>query len=128
MIYCCFKNFFDGTPQGLVTKEGAINMVEPRHLEQLLHPLFANEKAYRGAKAVLGTGLAASPGAAVGRVVFTAEEAEAWEERGEKVRWGFGAHVCLPCIYFCLIPIRSSGFRSKTQSKHEAQGDSALRK
>eukprot|EP00884_Botryococcus_braunii_P021311 jgi/Botrbrau1/7864/Bobra.9_2s0040.1 len=75
----------DLVSEGLVTKEKAVQMVEPRHLDQLLHPLFADEKAYRSAGAVLGTGLAASPGAAVGQIVFTAHEAEAWQEQGKQI-------------------------------------------
>jgi pyruvate,orthophosphate dikinase len=59
------------------------HLVEPRHLEQLLHPQFETDVDY--ADDVLGTGLPASPGAAVGRVVFTAEDAEAWREEGEDV-------------------------------------------
>lgn len=58
-------------------------MVEARHLDQLLHPQFKDAKAY--APAVIGSGLAASPGAAVGRVVFSAADAEAWKLRGERV-------------------------------------------
>ncbi|NUP06920.1 MAG: pyruvate, phosphate dikinase [Polyangiaceae bacterium] len=72
--------------EGLATKEEAIcNLVEPTHLDQLLHPYFADETGYRKAGRVLAKGLAASPGAAVGRLVFHAEDAEAWKERGEKV-------------------------------------------
>ncbi len=69
--------------EGLVTKDEAILMVEPRHLDQLLHPMFENEKAYQ--KDVLAKGLAASPGAAVGRLVFDADTAESWKARGENV-------------------------------------------
>jgi pyruvate,orthophosphate dikinase len=58
-------------------------MVEPRHLDQLLHPMFVNEKAYQ--KDVFAKGLAASPGAAVGKVVFTAEAAEEAAKNGEHV-------------------------------------------
>jgi pyruvate,orthophosphate dikinase len=69
---------------GLVEKRRAVGrMVEPGHLDQLLHPQFEDPEGY--ADDVLGTGLPASPGAAVGRVVFTAEDAEAWRERGESV-------------------------------------------
>ncbi len=76
----------DLVSEGLVTREEAVaNLVEPRHVDQLLHPHFADEEAYRKAGRVLSKGLAASPGAAVGRVVFDAAEAEAWKERGEKV-------------------------------------------
>ncbi len=67
--------------------------VEPRHLDQLLHPQFANPEAYK--PSVLGEGLPASPGAAVGQAVFTAEEADAWKTAGMKVR------VCV-CVYLCV--------------------------
>ncbi|EEY66171.1 pyruvate, phosphate dikinase, putative [Phytophthora infestans T30-4] len=67
----------------LITEEEAVMLVEPRHLDQLLHPSFANEKAYQ--KDVLCRGLPASPGAAVGKIVFTAADAEAWFARGENV-------------------------------------------
>lgn len=67
----------------LITEEQAVMLVEPRHLDQLLHPSFADEKGYQ--QDVLCSGLAASPGAAVGRIVFTAAEAEEWFARGEKV-------------------------------------------
>jgi pyruvate,orthophosphate dikinase len=72
-----------GFPQGEVTSDQAIMMVEPRHLDQLLHPMFENEKGYQ--KDVITRGLAASPGAAVGKLVFTAEDAEAWKAKGEAV-------------------------------------------
>ncbi|MFO0552757.1 MAG: pyruvate, phosphate dikinase [Polyangiaceae bacterium] len=72
--------------EGLVSKPEAVaNLVEPAHLDQLLHPHFANESKYRNENRVLGKGLAASPGAAVGKLVFSAEDAEAWKARGEKV-------------------------------------------
>ncbi|KAH7479442.1 Pyruvate, phosphate dikinase 1, chloroplastic [Phytophthora ramorum] len=67
----------------LITEEEAMMLVEPRHLDQLLHPSFANEKAYQ--KDVLCRGLPASPGAAMGKIVFTAADAEAWFARGENV-------------------------------------------
>eukprot|EP00798_Chlamydomonas_sp_ICE-L_P027999 gene27999-31095_t len=73
----------DLAKEGLVTSDKAVLLVEPRHLDQLLHPMFENEKGY--AELVLAHGLAASPGAGVGRVVFTADDAEAWNARGEKV-------------------------------------------
>ena len=59
------------------------HLVEPRHLEQLLHPQFETDTDY--ADDVLGEGLPASPGAAVGRVVFSADDAERWHEQGEDV-------------------------------------------
>jgi pyruvate, orthophosphate dikinase len=76
----------DLVAEKLVDKESAIlNLVEPGHLDQLLHPYFANESGYRKAGRVMAKGLAASPGAAVGKLVFFAEDAEAWRERGEPV-------------------------------------------
>ena len=69
---------------GLVERRHAVErMVEPGHLDQLLHPQFKDRLAY--VDDVIGTGLPASPGAAVGRVVFTAEDAEAKREAGEPV-------------------------------------------
>eukprot|EP00475_Leptophrys_vorax_P017822 TRINITY_DN24389_c0_g2_i3.p1 TRINITY_DN24389_c0_g2~~TRINITY_DN24389_c0_g2_i3.p1 ORF type:complete len:901 (+),score=96.56 TRINITY_DN24389_c0_g2_i3:114-2816(+) len=73
----------DMVAEGLVTPRQAILMVEPRHLDQLLHPQFADPKAYK--PQVLGTGLPASPGAAVGQVVFHPEDAEAWKAQGKDV-------------------------------------------
>jgi pyruvate,orthophosphate dikinase len=67
--------------EGLITKEEAIKRVEPQALDQLLHPML-DPKAKRD---VLGKGLPASPGAASGKVVFTADEAEVWAGKGEKV-------------------------------------------
>ena len=69
--------------EGLVSKEQALMMVEPDALNQLLHPVFdaAEKEKYQ----VLAKGLAASPGAAAGQVVFTADEAVAWEKQGKKV-------------------------------------------
>ncbi|MCC7166082.1 MAG: pyruvate, phosphate dikinase [Rhodospirillales bacterium] len=66
---------------GLIGKEEAIKRIEPQALDQLLHPTL-DPKAKR---TVLGRGLPASPGAASGKVVFSADEAEAWAQRGEKV-------------------------------------------
>jgi pyruvate,orthophosphate dikinase len=76
----------DLVEEGLVTRQEAVaNLVEPTHVDQLLHPHFADEVGYRKQGKVLSKGLAASPGAAVGRVVFHAEDAEAWKAKGEKV-------------------------------------------
>ncbi|MXX96072.1 MAG: pyruvate, phosphate dikinase [Rhodothermaceae bacterium] len=70
--------------EGITDKVTAVrDLVEPGHLDQLLHPGFKDELAYQDD--VLATGLPASPGAAVGRVVFTADEAEAWAKDGKKV-------------------------------------------
>ncbi|AQK93858.1 pyruvate orthophosphate dikinase2 [Zea mays] len=62
----------DMVNEGLVERRAAIKMVEPGHLDQLLHPQFENPSAYKDQ--VIATGLPASPGAAVGQVVFTAED------------------------------------------------------
>jgi pyruvate, orthophosphate dikinase len=72
--------------EGLITKEEALQRVDPSQLDQLLHPRLDPKAAYT----VLATGLGASPGAAVGRVVFDANDAEEKGSRGEKVilvRW-----------------------------------------
>jgi pyruvate,orthophosphate dikinase len=58
-------------------------MVEPTHIDQLLHPQFEDESAYKAD--VIGKGLPASPGAAVGTIVFTTEEAEKAKKEGRKV-------------------------------------------
>lgn len=71
----------DMVKEGLISKEEAISRVEPKTLDQLLHPVF-DPKAD---KKVLTKGLAASPGASCGRVVFSAEDAAEWKARGEKV-------------------------------------------
>jgi pyruvate,orthophosphate dikinase len=73
----------DMVNEGLVTKEEAVLRVEPASLDQLLHKQF-DSKALKSAT-VLTEGLPASPGAAVGKVVFTAEEAKMQAEKGEKV-------------------------------------------
>ncbi|XP_019437317.1 PREDICTED: pyruvate, phosphate dikinase 2 isoform X2 [Lupinus angustifolius] len=67
--------------EGLVDIRSAIKMVEPQHLDQLLHPQFEDPSAYKDQ--VIATGLPASPGAAVGQVVFNAEDAEAWHAQGK---------------------------------------------
>lgn len=74
----------DMVDEGLVDKKTAVrDLVEPAHLDQLLHPRFKDEAAYKDR--VIGHGLPASPGAAVGQVVFTAEDAEAWKAQGKRV-------------------------------------------
>ena len=73
----------DLVAEGHKTKEEAVLMIDPRNLDTLLHPQF-DAKALKAAKP-MGRGLGASPGAACGKVVFTAEDAVAWNERGEKV-------------------------------------------
>lgn len=66
----------DMVKEGLVGSRSAIKMVEPRHLDQLLHPQFNDPSRYKDS--VIATGLPASPGAAIGQIVFNAEDAEAW--------------------------------------------------
>ncbi|HBG55909.1 MAG TPA: pyruvate, phosphate dikinase, partial [Ruminococcaceae bacterium] len=73
----------DMVDEGMITKEEAVLRVEPKQLDALLHPQFDAE-ALKKAKAI-GHGLAASPGAACGKVVFTADDARDWKKRGEKV-------------------------------------------
>ncbi|MCL1927888.1 MAG: pyruvate, phosphate dikinase [Treponema sp.] len=73
----------DMVAEKLITKEEAILRVEPGHLDQLLHPMI-DPKALKGIKS-LTKGLNASPGAATGRIVFSANDAEAWHAKGEKV-------------------------------------------
>ncbi|MFP4078092.1 MAG: pyruvate, phosphate dikinase, partial [Candidatus Izemoplasmataceae bacterium] len=68
---------------GIISKEEAINHVDPEQIDQLLHPVF-EESALEDAS-VITTGLAASPGAATGRIVFDSAKAAEWKENGEKV-------------------------------------------
>ena len=73
----------DLVDEGMRTEEEAVAMIDPRNLDTLLHPQF--DAAALKAATPLGKGLGASPGAACGKIVFTAEDAEEWNERGEKV-------------------------------------------
>ena len=73
----------DLVDEGHKTPEEAVAMIDPRNLDTLLHPQF--DAAALKAATPLGKGLGASPGAACGKVVFTADDAESWAERGEKV-------------------------------------------
>ena len=73
----------DLVDEGMISEKEAVLRVEPKQLDALLHPQF-DAAALKKAE-VIGKGLAASPGAACGRVVFSAEEAKEWHERGEKV-------------------------------------------
>ena len=73
----------DLVDEKMITEEQAVLMVDPKQLDALLHPQF-DAAALKAAK-VIGTGLAASPGAACGRAVFTAEDATEWAKNGEKV-------------------------------------------
>ena len=73
----------DLVDENMIDEKQAVAMIDPRNLDTLLHPQF-DTKALKAATPA-GKGLGASPGAACGKVVFTAEDAEAWNERGEKV-------------------------------------------
>ena len=73
----------DLVDEGKISREEAVLRVDPKQLDALLHPQF-DAKALKDASPI-GSGLAASPGAACGRVVFTAEDAKEWAEKGEKV-------------------------------------------
>ena len=73
----------DLVDEGKITEQEAVMRVEPKQLDSLLHPMF-DAKALKAAKPV-GQGLAASPGAACGQIVFTADDAKKWAEKGHKV-------------------------------------------
>ena len=73
----------DLVDEGMRTEEEAVAMIDPRNLDTLLHPQF--DTAALKAATPIGKGLGASPGAACGKIVFTAEDAEEWNARGEKV-------------------------------------------
>ena len=73
----------DLVDEGMRTEEEAVAMMDPRNLDTLLHPQF--DAAALKAATPMGKALGASPGAACGKIVFTAEDAKAWAERGEKV-------------------------------------------
>ena len=73
----------DLVDEGMISEEEAVLMIDPRNLDTLLHPQF-DAKALKAAKPV-AKALAASPGAACGKIVFTAEDAKEWKARGEKV-------------------------------------------
>ena len=73
----------DLVDEGMITEEKAVSMIEPRNLDSLLHPQFDADAL--AATAPVAKALAAAPGAACGKIVFTAEDAKAWAARGEKV-------------------------------------------
>ncbi len=73
----------DLVDEGMIDEKKAVLMIDPRNLDTLLHPQF-DAKALKAAKPI-GRGLGASPGAACGQIVFTAEDAEAWKNAGKKV-------------------------------------------
>ena len=73
----------DLVDEGMISEEKAVKMIDPRNLDTLLHPQFDTEALKKTEP--IGKALAASPGAACGKIVFTADDAKAWHERGEKV-------------------------------------------
>ena len=73
----------DLVDEGMKTEEEAVSMIDPRNLDTLLHPQFDANVIKKSTP--LGKGLGASPGAACGKIVFTAEDAEEWNNKGEKV-------------------------------------------
>ena len=73
----------DLVDEGMRTEEEAVAMIDPRNLDTLLHPQFDTDELKKSKP--VGKGLGASPGAACGKIVFTAEDAVEWNERGEKV-------------------------------------------
>ncbi len=73
----------DLVDEGMITEQQAVLMIDPRNLDTLLHPQF-DAKALKAATPI-GRGLAASPGAACGQIVFSADDAKAWKEAGKKV-------------------------------------------
>ena len=73
----------DLVDEGMIDEKQAVLMIDPRNLDTLLHPQF--DTAALKAATPIGKGLGASPGAACGKAVFTAEDAKAWKARGEKV-------------------------------------------
>ena len=85
--FAAFKMAVDMTREGLITKEEALMRVDPEQLNQLLRPVFDPEEKAKATSEgkVLAKGLNAGPGAATGKAVFNAEDAEAWADRGEDV-------------------------------------------
>ncbi len=73
----------DLVDEGMITEEKAVRMIDPRNLDTLLHPQFDAEALNKTEP--VGKALAASPGAACGKIVFSADDAKEWHERGEKV-------------------------------------------
>ena len=73
----------DLVDEGMRTEEEAVAMIDPRNLDTLLHPQFDTDELKKSKP--VGKGLGASPGAACGKIVFTAEDAVEWNEKGEKV-------------------------------------------
>lgn len=81
--FAALKIACDLVDEGMITEEKAVSMIDPRNLDTLLHPTFDVEAVKKATE--IGKGLAASPGAASGQVVFTAEDAKNWTAAGKKV-------------------------------------------
>ena len=81
--HAALKIACDLVDEGMKTEEEAVAMIDPRNLDTLLHPQFDQNVLKKSTP--LGKGLGASPGAACGKIVFTAEDAESWNDKGEKV-------------------------------------------
>ena len=81
--FAALKIACDLVDEGMIDEAKAVSMIEPRNLDTLLHPTFDTEAVKKAAP--IGKGLAASPGAASGQIVFTAEDAKTWADAGKKV-------------------------------------------
>ena len=81
--FAALKIACDLVDEGMIDEAKAVSMIEPRNLDTLLHPTFDPEALKKATP--IGKGLAASPGAASGQIVFTAEEAKEWGDAGKKV-------------------------------------------
>lgn len=81
--FAALKIACDLVDEGMIDEAKAVSMIEPRNLDTLLHPTFDPEALKKATP--IGKGLAASPGAASGQIVFTAEEAKEWADAGKKV-------------------------------------------
>ena len=81
--FAALKIACDLVDEGMIDEAKAVSMIEPRNLDTLLHPTFDTEAVKKATP--IGKGLAASPGAASGQIVFTAEDAKAWADAGKKV-------------------------------------------
>ena len=81
--FAALKIACDLVDEGMIDEAKAVSMIEPRNLDTLLHPTFDTEAVKKATP--IGKGLAASPGAASGQIVFTAEDAKTWADAGKKV-------------------------------------------
>ena len=81
--FAALKIACDLVDEGMIDEAKAVSMIEPRNLDTLLHPTFDTEAVKKATP--IGKGLAASPGAASGQIVFTAEDAKTWADAGKEV-------------------------------------------